>query len=409
MSRFEDNIIKAITTSDVVLLKNTLKSSERIIEWNQTLDGLSVLALCVKFFHPEIFEALYRPSNHTLTDGIFSYMVEHAPKVVVDTFASNIIATINYKLANNDIWEDVSDASQILKMLQNATHHINFLINHQSCNLIDDLLNSKTGARYLSLLLIKSIEWDNQKLLSHAIEQIQQKDRLNWCDLSYRGWNTANIQHVCRVYAAQSHPNLNAFLDQVSPQTWCSPQKSHHSVLLYSPQALKDLLNDGCTKSKQFVQNAPQNALQRLSDEDVLKELTAPELEVLLNAGEGCTIEQYEFLSQTPIRFEIPLILEQYRRIYASKKDVSWSQKQDKELLRFQRFCAPMLRIIPYAFQEKRMDLELYYKSVHGASPNQSVSVLDCLRPEDRAWVEKCLLHEHINDSGSKVIKKSKI
>lgn len=407
--RFEDNIIKAITTSDAVLLKNTLENSEQVIHWNQTVDGLSVLALCVKYFHPEIFQILYTPSGHTLPDDLFIYIIEHAPKIVVDAFASNIIQTINYKLDHNDIWDDGNDAEQVLKILRNSTQHITRLINHTSCNLVEELLNSQIGPEYVSLLVIKAVKCENSKLVDHAIEQIEQKEPHNWCNLCYRDWSASHVRTICRIYETQSYPDLNRFLNKISEQTWHSLQKAHHTVMLYSTNALKDLLNDGCPdKIQLFLQSAPQSALQRLSDENVLKELTAHELEALLDAGRGCKIEQYEFLSRTPICFEIPLILEQYRRIYCSKKDIPWNQKQDKELRRFQGLSAPLLSSISCAFQEKRMDLELYYKSIHGISPNQSVSVLDCLHPEDRAWAEKCLLHEQINETSS-VIKKSKI
>lgn len=410
--RFEDNLIKAITTSDVQLLKSTLESSEKIIAWNQTIDGLSVLALSVKFFNQEVFDTLYPPLNRRLPlpPDIFTYIIEHAPKILVDTFASNIIETINYRLNLNDILDDDSDAEQILKTLRKSTQYISAVINHPSCNLVEDLFNSKTGASYLSLLLIKSIEWDNPKLLNHAIEQIEKKDHLNWCDLSYKDWNTDHIQQVFRVYSTQSYPLLNRFLNKISENTWHSLQKAQNKVMLYSTNALKELLNDiSADGTKSFIQNAPQYALQRLSDEDVLKILTSQELANLYNCGAGCTIEKYDFLSSTPIRFEIPIILEQHRRIYLNKTHTHQSQTEDKERQNFQALSKPLLSSAPYAFQEKRMDLELYYKSIHGISPNQSVSVLECLQAEDRSWAEKCLLHEQINDSGSKVIKKSKI
>lgn len=408
--RFEDNIIKAITTSDVVLLKKTLENSEQTIHWNQTVDGLSVLALCIKYFHPEIFQILYTPSGHTLPDDLFIYIIEHAPKIVVDALSSNIIQTINHKLSHNDIWDDGNDAEQVLKVLRKSTHHITPLINHASCNLVEELLSSKIGPEYVSLLVIKAIESENPKLVDHAIEQIEQRESHNWCNLCYRDWSAAHVRKICQIYDAQSYPNLNRFLNKISEQTWHSLQKAHWKVMLYSTTALKDLLSDsGTNQIERFLQSAPQSALQRLSDEDVLKQLTAHELEMLLNAGRGCTIEQYEFLSRTPIRFEIPLILEQYRRIYCSKKDIRWSQEPDKEWRLFQRISAPLLSSVPYAFQEKRMDLEMYYKTIHGTSPNQSVSVLDCLHPEDRAWAEKYLLHKQLNDISQKAHKKSKI
>lgn len=407
--RFEDNIIRAITTSDIALLKNTLENSEQVIHWNQTVDGLSVLALCVKFFHPEIVKLLYPSSKHTLPDDIFTYIIEHAPKIVVDAFASNIIQTINYRLNHDNLCDDDSDAEQVLKIFRKSTPHLNVLVNHSSCNLIGDLLNSKTASQYASLLLAKSIEWDNPKLLNHAIEQIEQNDPQKWCHLSYHDWTADHVQHIFCTYSAQSYPQLNKFLNKISQHTWSNLKKAQHTVMLYSTDVLKDQLNDACTgETKHFIQNAPQYVLQRLSNGDVLKKLTMQELKTLYNFGAGCTIEKYEFLSKTPIRFEIPLILEQHRRVYFSKKETHPNTTEDKERQNFQALCKPLLSSAPYAFIEKRMDLELYYKSIHNTHPNQGVSVLDCLKEQDRVWAEKCLLHEHITAAPT-LIKKSKI
>lgn len=408
--RFEDNIIKAITTSDVVLLKNTLENSERVIAWNQTVDGLSVLALCVKFFNPEIVEALYPPSTRALPNDIFTYIIEHAPKGVVDKFSLNIIETINYKLTLNDAWDEDSDAEQILKTLEKSTQHISALVNHAECNLIQALLNLKIGAAYTSLLLIRAVEWNNPKLLNHAIEQIEQNSSDKWCDLSYKDWTTDHVQKIFDIYSAQTCPNLNNFLNKISKQTWHNLQKAQHEVMVYSVNTLKSMLNDVNTDEiKNFAQTAPQYALQRLSHEDVLEELTFKELEALYNCGAGCTLKQYGFLSNSSMRFEIPLILEQHKRIYSRRTHFPSSQTQNIQRQHFQTLCAPLLSSIPYAFLEKRIDLELYYRSMHDTSPNQNVSILDCFKPHERAWAEKCLLHEQINHNPSHIIKKSKI
>lgn len=402
--RFEDNIIKAITTSDTVLLKNALESSERIIHWTQTLDGVSVLALCVKFFDPHIVDMLYPSSARTfpLPHEVFTYLVKHGPQNAVDAFGVNIIATINDKLNQNDIWSDDSDAEQTLESLKNASPYISALVNHPTCNLIEQLLQEKTDPQFLSLLLIKSVEWDHHKLLQHSIEQITKKDRSCWEDLSYKDWNATHIQNIQRVYTNKVNSTLNEFLNLVSPHIWENPETAHQTVLMYSTPALKDLLHNEANTPF----NIPQKALDRLRVENALKEFTTSELATLLKIGAGRTIEQYGFLSRTPMRFEIAVILEQYQRIYLGKKDANWNQKRNTERQRFHAFCAPLLSSIPYAFNEKRMDLELYYRSIHGTPPNQSVSVLDCLQAPDRAWAEKCLLDEQVKGAHSKKVRK---
>jgi len=408
--RFEDNLIKAITTSNIQLLKNTLESSERTVHWNQTLDGISVLALCVKFFDPQIIETLYPSSIHTcaLPNDLFGYIVEHGPQNMVDTFAVNIIATINDKVNFNNIWGDDSDAEQTLESLKNTSPYISALVNNPTCNLIEQLLQEKNDPKFLSLLLIKSVEWGNQKLLKHAIEQITQKDSSNWEGMLYKDWNAAHVQHIQCVYTSNVNPTLNDFLDHVSPNIWGNHTTAHQTVLLYSSHALKDLLNNEAHDTTQ-ISNIPQKALDRLSMEGALKEFTTAELETLLEITAGRTIEQYGFLSSTPMHFEIALILEQYKRIYLGEIEPHWKQKQDQQQQRFYAFCTPLLSSIPYAFLEKRMDLELYYRSIHDTAPNQSVSVLDCLYPTDRAWAENHLLHQQINKGSAMVGKKSKI
>ena len=403
--RFEDNLFEAITNSNVELLKNILENHETTVGWNQTIDGLPVLALCMKFFDPEIVETLYPSSIHTvaLPDDLFGYIVEHGTQNMVDTFAVNIIATINDKVNLNNIWGDYSDAEQTLESLQNTSAYVSTLVNHPTCNLIKQLLSENINPKYLSLLLIKAIEWGNPELLDHAINQIQQQPSKNWCDVAYNSWSVDHVQRVCNMYSTQSSARLNTFLNLVSPQCWSDPKKAIQNVMLYSTNALKGVLsNTPDNETEVFVQNAPQFALHRLSDEDVLKELTFKELETLYKCAAGCMVEKYGFLSSTPIHFEIALILEQYRRIDRSKTP-------DKERDRFQQLCEPLLVSIPYAFNEKRMDLELYYKSIHHTAPNQSVSVLDCLHPIDRAWAENHLLHQQINKGLAMVGKKSKI
>lgn len=405
--RFEDNIIKAITTSDTVLLKNTLEKSERIIHWNQTLDGILVLALCVKFFDPHIVEMLYPSSTRSLPlpNEIFTYLVEHGSENVVDAFGVSIIATINDKLDRNDMWGDDSDAEQTLESLKNASSYISALVNHPACNLIEHLLQEKIDPKFLSLLLIKSVEWDHHKLLKHSIEQITKKDRSNWEDLSYKSWNATHIQNIQRVYTNKVNSTLNDFLDQASPHTWENHATAHQTVLMYSTPALKDLLHNGANTQL----NIPQKALDHLSMENALKEFTASELAILLKMGAGRTIEQYGFLSRTPIAFEIVVVLEQYQRMHLGKRDANWDQQHARERQRFHAFCAPLLSCMSYAFSEKRMDLELYYRSLHNTPPNQTVSVLDCFHTEDRAWAENLLLHEQIGNAPVKIGKKSKI
>lgn len=399
--RFEDNIIQAITTSNVELLKTTLEKSGRTIAWNQTYDGLSVLALCIKFFHPEIVKTLYPPSQHSLPDEVFTYIIEHAPQAVVEAFAANVIATLNEELDENNLWNDDNLAEQVLKTLERSTQHIVPLINHSSCKVIKELLENAIGSDFLSVLLFKAVEWDNAKLLHHALEQIQQEDLNLWPHLAYKDWTTAHIHRVYQVYAAQSHPALNTFLDQMGKSLWHTLPKAHHTVALYSIQALKHVLNnDNAANTNVFVQNASQDGLRFFSDTDVLTQLNAKELKRLLRAGQGRVIDHYRFLSTSVLNFEIPIVLEQYRRM-------CFSPNPDQERQIFQEMCASLVPSIPYAFQEKRMDLEKFYGSIYGAPPNQSVSVLDCLSPPDRAWVEKRLLMEHLPCSVSS--KKSKI